>query len=477
MVRMRAVHILINPYKLTIVIILAFFLLPVFPIGGPAAGVLGAADAVYAAAGNPDDPAFFDEYYADANRSETRPYTPSLSATAVADGGARRVELTWSNRGGLASSYEIWRHDEQFPGWKPLDTAVRGSAGYSDERVGAGERYMYRIRARSAENDSLSRFSNTAEATTVFSEAPSHLAWAAASNSTATLTWRDNSANESRFVIDRRYGAAGQWTYAAQTAANVTERQGLNAPANAAVYYRVGAYSQTYNSISYGEPVLVDYNGNVFIRGSSYKNDNNIAAAGAGSAAGNGASGKDNRNGGAPGGANAAKTIRIAGRAATDGGDLITRGEFVAMLVRSLRIEEKPIGSFADVRRDHPFYDEIMQAARLGFIRADINNLFYPDRILTREEMAVFVYDCSIAVGRPLPPRGADALQAFPDADGVPARCLPQARAVFGEQIMIGIGTPANGNYIGIDRDATLDQAALVIDRYAQWLEGYENAY
>jgi hypothetical protein len=180
--------------------------------------------------------------------------------------------------------------------------------------------------------------------------------------------------------------------------------------------------------------------------------------------------GKDKKSGGT-GNISVPKAIRVTGRAVTGDGDPISRGEFIAMLARALRLDEKPIGSFDDVRQNHPFYEEIMKVARLGVVRPDAAGRFYPDRAITRAEVAAFVYDCSIALSCPLPAHGADALRSFPDAGEVPAPYLTQTRAVFGERIMIGIGAGKNETVIGIGREATLGQVALVIYRYMLWLD------
>ena len=144
------------------------------------------------------------------------------------------------------------------------------------------------------------------------------------------------------------------------------------------------------------------------------------------------------------------------------------------MLFRSVKVirpDVKPTGSFDDVKVGHPYYEEIMKAAKLGFVAAESGNRFYPDRIITREEMAAFVFSCSVANGTPLRMHGVEAVRAFPDYRELPKGTVAQVQAVFGEKIMIGIGIGEGKRILGIEQESTREQAALVIYRYISWLD------
>ena len=390
--------------------------------------------------------------------------------------GDHRVELTWQDVGDKESTYEIWRSDEQFPGWELLDTVPRDTAMYIDERVGPGERYYYKVRARSAEYDAVSRFSAEVYTETKFIRAPSNLRQTNPGANPVDLAWRDNSDDETRFVIERRAGGSGHWAQVTSTAANITERAGLQAPANSAWYFRVGAYSSEYRSIAYCEPLLADNGFNMYFRGSSYRTDANVPDGGGPASARGQGSAPGSARSEARLDANAIRDlerrniVRSSGNGAiAGGGEYVTRGEFTAMLVRALRVDERPVGSFGDVKQNHAYYKEIMQAARLGFARAETADLFFPDRIITREEMAEFVFDSLLTNGTPLPAHGQNALRPFPDANETPGEILDKVRAVFGEGIMIGIGV-GGGRILGLEQNATREQAALVVYRYMQWL-------
>lgn len=404
-----------------------------------------------------------------------------ISAVATGD---YSVELSWADLGDKESSYEIWRFDEQSPGWKLLDTTPRNTTGYTDTRVGPGEKYRYKVRARSAVYDSVSQYSAEAFADTIFIKAPSGLKQTRLSATSITLIWKDNSNNESRFIIERRNGFAGQWAQVTSVAANETEKTGLPASSNTAWFFRVGAYSSDHHSVAYSEPLRADNGFETTFRGSSYRTDaadvrGLASGAGSGASSGGGSgsgAGASNQLGELRLNSDAFETLKrygvtdVSGGVVAGGGDTVTRGEFTAMLARALKLGGTPAGSFEDVKQGHQYYKEIMLAAKYGFASPGADGLFYPDRLITRAEMASFVYDSLLSNGTPLPPHGASALRPFPDAADVPAGLLAQVRAVFGERIMIGIGV-SSSRIIGIDQNSTREQAALVIYRYIKWVE------
>jgi len=73
--------------------------------------------------------------------------------------------------------------------------------------------------------------------------APSNLTATAVSGSQINLTWRDNSADETGFRIDRKIGAGGTWSLAATTGANVEALSDRELAAGTTYYYRVQAVS------------------------------------------------------------------------------------------------------------------------------------------------------------------------------------------------------------------------------------------
>ena len=410
----------------------------------------------------------------------------AISAVATGD---YQIELRWSDMGDRESSYEVWRFDGQFPGWRSIATLDRNANAYTDNMVGPEETYTYKIRARSAEDNSYSEYSTETVATTKFLPPPSDLRQVRFSDTAITLSWRDNSVGESLFYIERRNGATGNWSMVTVTNPNITERTNLLINRTENWFYRVGAYSSEHRSVAYSEPMQVDNGFGITIMENSYyhNTENSLSQGSASTAAASSNSAKSTASTSAsvsgPGSLGEIKlntnvttmlrkhkVVTVRDGVIVDGGDPVSRGEFVSMLVKVIKPDVKATGSFDDVKAGHPYYEDIMKAAKLGFVSADPVNRFYPDRVITREEISEFIFHCSISNQTPLPMHGIEAIRNFPDFGEVAKRSAGQVQAVFGEKIMIGIGMSDDQRIIGIERESTREQAALVIYRFLQWL-------
>src|SRR5581483_5558858 len=71
--------------------------------------------------------------------------------------------------------------------------------------------------------------------------APSNLSVAENPASTVTLTWNDNSNNESNFRVERKFGANGTYAAIRTVAANFTSDVDQPVPPSTNIYYRVFA--------------------------------------------------------------------------------------------------------------------------------------------------------------------------------------------------------------------------------------------
>jgi fibronectin type 3 domain-containing protein len=119
---------------------------------------------------------------------------------------------------------------------------------FADSGLTAGTQYCYTIKAYdNAGNDST--VSSQTCATTlpppiVTPAAPSNLAVASVTSSSATLNWQDNSNNETEFEIERAATAAGPWNLMGTTAANVTSYTDTGLTPSTTYYYRVLSYAK-----------------------------------------------------------------------------------------------------------------------------------------------------------------------------------------------------------------------------------------
>jgi hypothetical protein len=72
-------------------------------------------------------------------------------------------------------------------------------------------------------------------------------------------------------------------------------------------------------------------------------------------------------------------------------GQPVTRAQFVAMLVRALRLEANHTVEFVDVSHDAWHFTAIAAAVQAGLVNGVGKNRFAPDDVLTREQMVVML--------------------------------------------------------------------------------------
>ncbi len=73
------------------------------------------------------------------------------------------------------------------------------------------------------------------------------------------------------------------------------------------------------------------------------------------------------------------------------GSDYITRAEFVVLVNDTFRIKYTVYNPFGDVSKKEKYYDDILAARREGYIYGDEENKFYPNREITRAEVAEMI--------------------------------------------------------------------------------------
>jgi len=69
----------------------------------------------------------------------------------------------------------------------------------------------------------------------------------------------------------------------------------------------------------------------------------------------------------------------------------VTRAEFTAMLVRTLRLEASSTATFADVAASSWYYEAVGAAVQAGLVNGKTTDRFDPNASITREEMAVML--------------------------------------------------------------------------------------
>ncbi|MCX7748899.1 MAG: fibronectin type III domain-containing protein [Clostridia bacterium] len=427
----------------------------------------------------------------------------SLSANAVSN---NEAEIRWLDNTLNESGFEVWRKTGA-ANWEKIASTYANATGYTDASLKPNTQYSYKVRAFILRDEIYSQFSNDATTQTTVLTAPTGLNFTVPSDEQVKLIWKDNSADESGFKVEKKLGDEGDWVEIASLPQNTTTYLSTDLAPFTKYYYRVKVYSSVFNSSNYSETitvltgaprapsdlVLVDFS-STRIDLSWRSNSNNIQGfkierRGEGESFveiaqvdGETTTYSDrtvqsktryyyrvrafNRSGDSEyceekfTTTNAFKAfqdiadtywarnyiVNLANRGIIKGkseglfapGDKVTRAEFVALLVRTFKINRTPVGTFLDVKPGDWFYKEVMIAKVSGIVSGNNNNYFYPNQSITREDMAVMAARTLKIIDKPLPAYENNILNRFSDVGVVSAYALPSLAAMNGERIING---------------------------------------
>lgn len=171
------------------------------------------------------------------------PAAPTDLAAAVQAG--PQVALTWRDNANDETGFVVERAVDGVT-FTVLATVGTNATSYVDTAVAAGNTYTYRVKAVNAGGSSA--YSNVASATISGGPAaPSNVAATAVrvgNNARVTLTWTDNSNNETGFRIQRATNTAFTAGLTTVTVgANTTTYQTGNITRNTDFYFRIQAYN------------------------------------------------------------------------------------------------------------------------------------------------------------------------------------------------------------------------------------------
>lgn len=147
----------------------------------------------------------------------------------------------------------------------------------------------------------------------------------------------------------------------------------------------------------------------------------------------------------------------------------VTRDEFVTMLMRVANIDPDILEltePFADVPADRFSYTALLQAKTLGIAAGDGDDCFFPEDILTRQEMFVLLYNAMKTLDL-LPPLMTQQWMEFADWEEVDA----YASSPIQDLAKLGLATGWAGNIhpqAAVSR-AEAVQALYSLLRYDSW--------
>jgi hypothetical protein len=135
----------------------------------------------------------------------------------------------------------------------------------------------------------------------------------------------------------------------------------------------------------------------------------------------------------------------------------ITRSEFAAMLVKALGLNTTgTTGRFTDVTADAWYYGPVNAAAAAGLVSGMGDNLFSPEALITREQMAVMV---AKALGNQAPATDGTELNAFNDRSHVSSWVM----SGMDEAVKAGIVVGMSADHLAPQAHATRAQAAAML--------------
>ncbi len=169
-----------------------------------------------------------------------------LSATTAS---SSAITLRWTDTSSSESGFKVQRSLDGVT-FTQVATLGAGVITYGDSGLAAGTTYFYEVCAYNAGGNSP--YSNTASATTTAAAvtppaAPASLAATATSSSAISLSWTDNSSNESGFKLERSLDGTS-FALLATLGGSVTSYGDSGLSAATKYYYRVYAYNSGGNS-------------------------------------------------------------------------------------------------------------------------------------------------------------------------------------------------------------------------------------
>ncbi len=171
------------------------------------------------------------------------PATPSGLAAVASS--ATDVALSWMDNATTETSQPIERSSNGGSTWTVAFTAAADQTSYTDTGLTAGTTYLYRVQACSGVG--CSGYSNTATVTTPapvgIPAPPTGLSVTPVSGTTASLTWTDQSNNETGFEVEHRE-AGGSWSQLATLPAGTQAAQVSGLTAGLLQEFRVRACNQ-----------------------------------------------------------------------------------------------------------------------------------------------------------------------------------------------------------------------------------------
>ncbi|MGG1551951.1 S-layer homology domain-containing protein [Paenibacillus ferrarius] len=124
-----------------------------------------------------------------------------------------------------------------------------------------------------------------------------------------------------------------------------------------------------------------------------------------------------------------------------DPGTAVTRGEFIALLMRTLSLSAKTSASFADVQVSDFFYKEVLIAKALGIVNGKEENRFAPNERITRQDMMTMVARALKQAGTLTDTAVSSGLSVFTDHQEIAAYAEESIAQLLNHKLIQGSGS------------------------------------
>jgi hypothetical protein len=360
-----------------------------------------------------------------------------LSYSIVSD---TRITLSWSDNSYNEDGYKVERKVKSTGTWEVIAELDEDTDSLTVRNLTRGTIYFFRVKAYVSKYNRVA-CSAEIQVNTAVPEAPSDLVLKVVSPDEIELKWDDNSDDETGFIIERSEGDNKDFDEIERVDEDTESYSDEGLDHQTRYYYRVTAYNKYGKSSASEEEyaftsAAVTFNdiGGSFIWAKDAIED--LASRGI-----------------------------IKGRSDTifAPGDTITRAEFTCLMLRTFELDASITGvtPISDIKSDRWFYRELMVAKKLGIIKADGKNCFYPERPITREEMCITIVKTLNAADKTLPMYSTTVLNGFTDTKSISSDALYSVASLVGEGIMNG----KPGNRIAPKETANRAEAAALIYR------------
>jgi hypothetical protein len=182
--------------------------------------------------------------------NEVSVVTPQIYLPAVpgnlryTEVGKRKVVLAWSDNSTNELGFEVWRKATAVSVYSKVTATASNITSFSDLTVLPGVQYDYQVRAYNS--DGYSAFSNLLQVTTGDLEppvAPSMLHSTEYTVTNISISWNDNSTNESGFEVWRKKSVDSVYSKVINTSTNSNRFNDLSIAPSMQYNYQVRAYN------------------------------------------------------------------------------------------------------------------------------------------------------------------------------------------------------------------------------------------